>query len=287
MVEINFDITEMSINYINAPYTLILIAMAFPSVIALNRLMDKVMAIGFNNVMNVAGHHLIRHSFEPFETVKGRSIVDCMSYCLQADRCSSVNMECVAGICDCYLLPDAAMTVGDLTEVTNQGVETFYAGLHISMHLPPPTPNNPEHDFYKPVDVDVTVTERGFVRFSVKACGDLQMFLSSLPRCQGDCYHLVVGGWGNQYSHVRPGYVDESENHLMASTPHLLNCSEFVRLWVTWSPDFIKMGKGWIPNQEVLLERIYTNMYQLNYLSVSGFDQTSAFFILVDVGTDP
>jgi farsoic acid methyltransferase len=85
-----------------------------------------------------------------------------------------------------------------------------------------------------------TVYERTNITFSVKACNDVHIALSTIPNIfEQQVMEFVIGGWMNSKSAIRN--CKQCLEKVKVDTPNVLSCTEHRAFWISWSYGFYKV----------------------------------------------
>ncbi|CAH1798336.1 unnamed protein product [Owenia fusiformis] len=141
------------------------------------------------------------------------------------------------------------------------------------------TPNQKSYR-HPPIDVNGNTV----IKFNVKACNDAHLLLQKTPGdTNNDLYQIVIHGWaGNPKSAIRDG-MDGSEVASYAGS--VLSCSEMRQFWVSWENGFIKVGKGHIYGQNMLMFWQDPTPHAVNVINfMTGWGATGSWE-LIDITT--
>jgi hypothetical protein len=87
----------------------------------------------------------------------------------------------------------------------------------------------------------MTVNGRTHVVFTVKACNDAHIALSTIPGNFATLtMEFVIGGWSNTRSAIRQCMQCATETEV--STPNILSCTEHRAFWISWSSGSYKVS---------------------------------------------
>jgi len=81
-----------------------------------------------------------------------------------------------------------------------------------------------------------------YLAFKVRTCNDAHLLLSSSGSLDGPSYEIVLGGYDNQYSDIRP--ISLGGVMTQAYTPNILSCNELLPVWVRWRSQTLEVGIG-------------------------------------------
>jgi len=84
----------------------------------------------------------------------------------------------------------------------------------------------------------------------VKTCKDAHIGLFETNNVNGNAYEIVIGGWTNTKSVIRK--VKQGGNKVFKNAI-VLDCSNFVVMWVSWIGGVIKTGRGSSVGCDVLM----------------------------------
>jgi len=113
-------------------------------------------------------------------------------------------------------------------------------------------------------------SQKTYVKFGVKACNDALLALSAQMDSSTFTYEVVIGGYNNTQSDIRPGFSQTPS--ISASTPGILSCTETRYFWVSYEGGFIEVGQGLDLGQRRILDWKYENPHTVTAIGFSGWD---------------
>jgi len=113
-------------------------------------------------------------------------------------------------------------------------------------------------------------SQKSYVKFGVKACNDAFLALSAQMDHSNFTYEVVIGGYNNTQSDIRPGYYQAPS--ISASTPGILSCTETRHFWVSYEGGLIEVGYGLELGQRRFLHWKYENPHTVTAIGFSGLD---------------
>ena len=114
-------------------------------------------------------------------------------------------------------------------------------------------------------------SQKSYVKFGVKACNDALLALSAQMDSSIFTYEVVIGGYNNTQSDIRPGY-SQTPPSISASTPGILSCNETRYFWVSYEGGLIEVGRGLELGQRRFLHWKYENPHAVTAIGFSGWD---------------
>lgn len=150
-----------------------------------------------------------------------------------------------------------------------QVINYFKNADKISIH----TENTYHYHYLHDLGLDVTTTSS--VTFTVKACNDAHIALSSVKGDDSkDTYEIVIGGWWDSQSVIR----DCKQCAHMAEVrhpSHPVSCTEARPFWISWSNNYIRVGTGNSVGLQQFMSWDDPSPHPVNYIAVStGFGST-------------
>ncbi|CAG2252412.1 unnamed protein product [Mytilus edulis] len=80
-----------------------------------------------------------------------------------------------------------------------------------------------------------------FLSFSVKACSDVYLVLTSEYGDEGPLIEIAIGLNGNTRSAIR---TEKRGTNIVTFTRSFLNCKRFTGFWISWKNQIIQVGMG-------------------------------------------
>ena len=84
--------------------------------------------------------------------------------------------------------------------------------------------------------------QKSSVVFGVRTCNDAILALSEEMQQVSNSYEIIIGGYSNQRSEIRPNVQTVPVTWL--DTPDILSCNETRFFWVSWEGGVIEVGLG-------------------------------------------
>lgn len=127
------------------------------------------------------------------------------------------------------------------------------------------TPN--DYIFHYLAEYGLDLGPQQFVVFRVKARNDAHIALSRVKGVwTNDTYEIVIGGWNNQRSAIRPcvqcNPVAQLQNNPMDE-------NVYKSFWISWTDSTIRVGFGEEPFQNEFLSWTDPNPHEVNYVGLS------------------
>ena len=113
-------------------------------------------------------------------------------------------------------------------------------------------------------------SQKSYVMFGVKACNDALVALCAQMDTSNFTYEVVIGGYNNTQSDIRPGYYQPPS--ISASTPGILSCTETRYFWVSYEGGLIEVGQGLDLGQRRFLHWKYEIPHTVTAIGFSGWD---------------
>lgn len=140
------------------------------------------------------------------------------------------------------------------------GIGLTIAGFQIFGPSSPPSPSINHYDNFESPSGNKTFTtpenyefrmvrceignipfKQKFLSFSVKACSDVYLVLTSKYDDEGPLIEIAIGLNGNTRSAIR---TEKRGTNIVTFTRSFLNCRRFTRFWVSWKNQIIQVGMG-------------------------------------------
>lgn len=109
----------------------------------------------------------------------------------------------------------------------------------------------------------MTTTQISSLVFSIKACSDASLILSSYTGDTTQGYEILIGWNQNLDTIIR----ELPENEIKESTPGVLNCHNLHNFWIYWDSGVVQVGKGSVVLSESLVRMTRATNHVLNALS--------------------
>lgn len=127
---------------------------------------------------------------------------------------------------------------------------------------------------------------RAYMTFKVRACNDAHVTLATNDWLDpASSYELVIGGWYNQRSAIRPCH--QCQEWASADTPDLLSCEGHRQFWISWDSLVLNIGTGWQVGSQTFLTHALNDeqVMPINYASVStGWESDGDWLLPTTVG---
>ena len=105
------------------------------------------------------------------------------------------------------------------------------------------TPNDANYKYHS-----VSVMGHNFLIFSVQACSDAHLALSTIPgNTKVLTYEIVIGAFGNTRSIIKDQIGRGNGVKKDVRTPNILDCNRMSDFWISWKFNTIRMGGGGVP----------------------------------------
>ncbi|CAH1788312.1 unnamed protein product, partial [Owenia fusiformis] len=115
--------------------------------------------------------------------------------------------------------------------------------------------------------VPLTVSDRTFLAFSVKACHDAILDLQLTPGSTvDDSYEVVLDGFHPGHKSVIRD--DERTNQMAHKDGAILSCNEFNDFWVSWANGNIEVGTGKVKGSGRFMSWTDTTPHAVNAINV-------------------
>lgn len=115
----------------------------------------------------------------------------------------------------------------------------------------------------------ITANDRTCFQFEVLSCHDAHVAIMDSPKQAKNFYEIVIGGWNNRKSVIRNMRQGTPKTFFMSG---LLSCKEFRPFWISWIAGQIKVGRGKICEQQILMRWKDPRPYKTNVIGIStGF----------------
>ena len=114
-----------------------------------------------------------------------------------------------------------------------------------------------------------SLSHEGVTSFKVKACEDASISLSKYPGVfLHSTYELVLGAEGNTKTKLRrdPKLATWDKE---VSTPNIIACGQNRWFWISKYDDWLQVGRGVAPGNDVFFEYYDANHYPINSISFS------------------
>ena len=131
-------------------------------------------------------------------------------------------------------------------------------------------------------------TDREYFIFSLKACEDAYVILTTVPGITEDnSYHIVMGAQSNSMTEIHK-QSPQSETKSF-STQDILSCSEMRPFWIRWVSGSIELGTGDDVGSAILFAWRDMSAYEINSISLASkhtenahweFDEDSSEYCL-------
>ncbi|XP_061173301.1 zonadhesin-like [Saccostrea echinata] len=129
------------------------------------------------------------------------------------------------------------------------------------------TPNSYNYQFL--TKYGITAKDRTCFQFEVLSCNDAHIAIMDSTKQTKNFYEIVIGGWRNSKSVIRNTKQGPPRASFRSG---LLSCKEFRPFWITWVRGEIKVGRGGICEQQVLMRWKDPRPYKTNVIGIStGF----------------
>ena len=121
------------------------------------------------------------------------------------------------------------------------------------------------------------------VTFSVQAGNDAHLGFFSDKKATTEVYEIVISGWGNTQSAIRQ--KSQGKNQVTKSTRGLLSRNKMVDFWADAVDGLVRLGKGKLVGQNVLMQWQDPNPHVASYVGVmTGWGASGRWSICTGCG---
>lgn len=127
------------------------------------------------------------------------------------------------------------------------------------------------------------VSEKSSIFFEVKACEHAFIYLSESPVMDSTAalYEIIIGASGGTRVILRKhNYVNVGVESLGSETTH---CKLFVSFWISWGNNNIKIGKGLIINQDIVIDWTEPDPFNIAGVGITtGYGSSGQWILYVE-----